>query len=84
MTYYLVTGETDRMSSDYHLSSKVNQYMFRYEQALWAAGASGAQISKQSVHEDGKNLIRTHQLLLPLRKYSWYSLLSEAESTPGP
>jgi hypothetical protein len=31
-------------------------------------------ISRQSVHEDGKVIMR----------YPWYSFLSETESTPGP
>jgi hypothetical protein len=37
----------------------------------------------QSVHESGK-VTPTHRLPLPPRKYSWYSFLLEAESTPGP
>jgi len=32
----------------------------------------------------GKVVSLTHQLLFTPRKYSWYSFLLEAESTPGP
>jgi len=35
-------------------------------------------------HEGGKVVSPTHQPPLPPRKYSWYSSLLEAESTPGP
>jgi len=41
-------------------------------------------ISRQSAHEGGKVVSLMHWLPLPLRKYSWYSFLLEAESTPGP
>jgi len=32
--------------------------------------------------DSGKVVSLTHRPLLPLRKYSWYSFLLEAESTP--
>jgi len=32
-------------------------------------------------HEGGKVVSRTHWLFVPLRKYSWYSFLLEAELT---
>jgi hypothetical protein len=35
-------------------------------------------------HEGGKFASPTHRPPLSLRKYSWYSFLLEAESTPGP
>ena len=41
-------------------------------------------ISRQSAHEGGKVVSPTHRPLLPPRKYSWYSFLLEADSTPGP
>ena len=47
------------------------------------SGSWGSQISRQSIHEGGKAVSPTHQPLLPHRKYSWYSFLLEAESTPG-
>ena len=35
--------------------------------------------------QDGSKVVSlTHRPLLPPRKYSWYSFLLEAESTPGP
>jgi hypothetical protein len=47
-------------------------------------GGWGSQISRQPIHEGGKVVSPMHQLLLPPRKYSRYSFLLEAESTPGP
>jgi len=47
-------------------------------------GGWGSQISKQSAHEGSKFVSPMHRLPLPPRKYSWYSFLLEAESTPGP
>jgi hypothetical protein len=41
-------------------------------------------IYRQSAHEGGKVVSPTHRPPLPARKYSWYSFLLEAESTPGP
>ena len=34
--------------------------------------------------DGGKFVILTHRPPLPPRKYSWYSFLLKAESTPGP
>jgi len=39
---------------------------------------------KTMAHEDGKFVSLTHRPPLPPRKYSWYSFVLEAESTPGP
>jgi hypothetical protein len=41
-------------------------------------------ISIQKAHEGGKVVSPTHRPLLLPRKYSWYSFLLQAESTPGP
>jgi len=41
-------------------------------------------MSRQSAYEGGKVVSPTHWQPLPPRKYSWYSILLEAESTPGP
>ena len=38
----------------------------------------------KSAHEDGKDVSPTHRPPLLPTKYSWYSFLSEAESTPEP
>ena len=37
-----------------------------------------------SLTDGGKAVSLTHLPPLPPRKYSWYSFLLEAESTPGP
>ena len=63
---------------------KVNQSLSRPGQALAVAGGSDSRISKQSAHEGAKFVSPTHQPSLPLTKYSWYSLLLQAESTPWP
>jgi hypothetical protein len=41
-------------------------------------------IPKQSSHEGGKFVSPTQRLPLSPRRYSWYSLLLEVESTTGP
>ena len=46
-------------------------------------GDSGSQISRQSAHKGGK-VSSTHRPPLTPIKYSWFSFLLEAESTPGP
>ena len=39
---------------------------------------------RTTAHEGGKVVSPTHLPPLPSLKYSWYSFLLEAESTPGP
>ena len=52
-------------------------------QALRILGSLGSHISRQTVHEGGKVVSPAHWPPLHPRKYSWYSFLLEAESTPG-
>jgi hypothetical protein len=66
------------------VKAKVKQSNYRPGQALSIPRGRGSQISKQSAHEDGKYVISLHRPPLPLRKYSWYSFLLEAELTLGP
>jgi hypothetical protein len=63
---------------------KVKQSNYRSGTVLWVPRGWGSQISRQWVNEGGKIVSPTHRPPLPARKYTWYSFLLEAESTPGP
>ena len=70
-------------SSSYNIL-KVKQTLYKPGLDLSLPEVWGSQISKQPALEDGNFVSRTHRPPLRTRKYSWYSFLLEAESTPGP
>ena len=63
------------------LGWKVKECLYRSGKPLRIPGVWNSQISRQSTH---KVVSCTHRLPLPPRKYSWYSFLFKAESTPEP
>jgi hypothetical protein len=63
---------------------KVKQFLYKSGQTLRVPRGCGSQISRQSAHESAKVVIPTHQPLLPIRKYFWYTLVEVTVSAPGP
>jgi hypothetical protein len=73
-----------RITFSNKIKVKVKQSRYRPGQAQRVPGGRDSQISRQSAHVGGKVVSHTYRPPLPPRKYSWYSFLLEAESTPGP
>jgi hypothetical protein len=81
----VISWNVMRFSLDiYPIKVKVKQSHYRPGQTMRVPGGCGSQISRQSAHESVKVVSPTHRPPLSTRKYSWYSFLLEAESTPGP
>jgi hypothetical protein len=59
---------------------KVKQSHYRSGEALSYTEVWGFQISRQQVHEGGKDVSPRHRQPFPSRKYFWYSFLLEHES----
>jgi hypothetical protein len=67
------------------ISKKIRQLLYRHGERPWGfQEVEAPRISRQSAHEGGKVVSTTHRPTLPAKKYSWYSFLLKAESTPGP
>ena len=65
-------------------SVKVKQSHYRPYMPWGFQEVEVPRFSRQSTHEGGKVFSPSYRPALSPRKYSWYSFLLEAESTPGP
>jgi hypothetical protein len=68
----------------FEMNKKLKLSHYRPRQALRIPGVWDSQSLRQLAHEGGKFVSPTHKPHLAPRKYSWYSVLLEADSIPGP
>jgi len=74
----------DSFGVTFEMSKKVKQSHYRPGQALRIPGGWGSHSSRLLACAGGKVVSPTHKPHLHPRKYFWYSILLEADSTPGP